>query len=307
MPTRSFIAVFVMALALAAGGSGAALAAGADLSDASPSELQAVIQGIPATGAPSEQALRRAEAMFRLGDLSGDVGMIRKGADAAGAVLSSLETGGRGALWVTANKNVGTALVMLARRTNDRARLDEAIAAFESAALFARDSQPDQWPGLMNSLAIAQWTKGTMAKDPAAMKQANETFRAALSDPAIKPSDRERVRVQVNMASALVEMAMLNNDVTPIDEAVTELQAAMVTVDTLNLPAQKAIIQGNLAQALTVRGYHNRVAADVEQAVELGKAAVAYWESVGATDARNDTEANLRQSNEVLSELNGAR
>ena len=222
-------------------------------------------------------------------------------------MLASLETGGRGALWVTANKDLGTALVMLARRTNDRSRLDEAIAAFESAALFARDSQPDQWPGLMNSLAIAHWTKGSMARDVAAMKVANQTFRSALSDPTIKPVDRERVRIQVNMASALVEMAMLSKDVAPTDEAITQLRGALSMVETLDLPGQKAIIQGNLAQALTVRGAHNRVAGDVEEAVELGKAAVAYWDSVGATDARNDTEANLRQSYQVLTELYSVR
>lgn len=303
MLIRPLIAVIVLAAAL----SGAAMAAEADLSDASPAELQAVIAKIPASGAPTEQALRRAEAMFRLGDLSGDVGMIRRGADAASAVLASLETGGRGALWVTANKDLGTALVMLARRTNDRSRLDEAIAAFESAALFARDSQPDQWPGLMNSLAIAHWTKGSMAKDVAAMKVANQTFRSALSDPTIKPVDRERVRIQVNMASALVEMAMLSKDVAPTDEAITQLRGALSMVETLDLPGQKAIIQGNLAQALTVRGAHNRVTGDVEEAVELGKAAVAYWDSVGATDARNDTEANLRQSYQVLTELYSVR
>jgi hypothetical protein len=49
------------------------------------------------------------------------------------------------------------------------------------------------------------------------------------------------------------------------------------------------------------------VAADVEEAVELNKAAVAYWDSVGATDARDDTEANLRQSYDVLKELYSAR
>lgn len=303
MPIRPFIVMLLLAATL----SGAVMAAEPDLSDSSPAELQAVIAKIPATGAPPEQALRRAEAMFRLGDLSGDIGMIRRGADAASAVLASLETGGRGTLWVAANKDVGTALVMLARRTNDRGRLDEAIAAFESAALFARDSQPDLWPGLMNSLAIAQWTKGSMAKDVAAMTKANETFRSALSDPSIKPGDRERVRIQVNMASALVEMAMLSNDVAPTNEAVTQLRAALAMVDTLNLPGQKAIIQGNLAQALTVRGAHNKVTADVEEAVVLGKAAVAYWDSVGATDARNDTELNLQQSYGVLTELYSIR
>ena len=129
MPIRPFIAVLVLAAAL----SGPAIAAEPDLSDANPADLQAVIAKIPATGAPTEQALRRAEAMFRLGDLSGDVGMIRRGADAASAVLASLETGGRGALWVAANKNVGTALVMLARRTNDRGRLDEARGWYAKA------------------------------------------------------------------------------------------------------------------------------------------------------------------------------
>ncbi|MEN3975187.1 hypothetical protein [Emcibacter sp. SYSU 3D8] len=303
MPVRPIIA----ALVLAASAASAAVAAEADLADASPAELQAVIERIAPAGAPSDQALRRAEAMFRLGDLNGDVGLIRRGADAASAVLSSLESGGRGALWVAASKDVGTALVMLARRTNDRSRLDEAIAAFESAALFARDSQPEQWPGLMNSLAIAQWTKGSMAKDAAALKLAHQTFREALSDRAIKPDDRERVRIQVNMASALVEMAMLTNEAAPADEAVTQLRAALAMAATLDLPAQTAIIQGNLAQALTVRGWHNKAAADVEQAVELGKAAISYWDSVGAIDARDDTEANLRQSYQVLTELYSIR
>jgi predicted RNA-binding Zn ribbon-like protein len=245
--------------------------------------------------------------MFRLGDLSGDVGMIRRGADAASAVLSSLESGGRGALWVTASKDVGTALVMLARRTNDRARLDEAIAAFESAALFARDSMPEQWPGLMNSLAIAQWTKGSMAKDVASIRLANQTFRAAIGDPKIQPSPREKVRIQVNMASALVETSMLSGDAAPAGEAVAQLEAALAAVGPLNLPSQQAIIQGNLAQALTIRGYQTKTAADVERAVALGKEAVAYWDSVGATDARNDTEANLRQSYQILTELYSAR
>ena len=304
MLTRPLVALATLAVLLFAGGVRAAVQ---DLSEASPAELQAVISQIPARGAPAEQALRRAEAMFRLGDLRGDVGMIRDGAAAAGAVLSSIEAGGRGALWVTANKDVGTALVMLARRTNDRARLDEAIAAFESAALFARDSQPEQWPGLMNSLAIAQWTKGSMAKDVAAMRKATETFRAALDDKAAPLSDREKVRIQVNMASALVEMSTVGNDPGPAGEAVDRLQAALATVGSLNLPAQKAIIQGNLAQALTVRGWHSKTASDLEQAVVLSKAAIAYWDSVGATDARDDAEANLRQSYEVLTEIYNAR
>ncbi len=304
MRTRPMIALLALAAAMLPV---AVAAAEPDLSEANPAELQAVIARIPAHGAPTEQQLRRAEAMFRLGDLRGDLGLIRQGADAAGAVLSSLEAGGRGALWVTANKDVGTALVMMARRTNDRSRLDEAIAAFESAALFARDSLPDQWPGLMNSLAIAQWTQGRMAKDAAGITKANATFRAALTDPGITPAPREKVRIQVNMASALVELAMLTNDVGPTDEAVSQLRAALVTLNTLALPAQKAIIQGNLAQALTVRGANRGVAADVEEAVELNKAAVAYWDSVGATDARDDTEANLRQSYDVLKELYSAR
>lgn len=304
MANRSLIILAALAGVLSAG---MARAAATDLSEASPADLQAVISQIPARGAPAEQALRRAEAMFRLGDLRGDVGMIRDGAAAAGAVLSSIEAGGRGALWVTANKDVGTALVMLARRTNDRARLDEAIAAFESATLFARDSQPDQWPGLMNSLAIAQWTKGSMAKDVVAMRKATETFRAALDDKVAPVSDRERVRIQVNMASALVEMSTVSKDPGPASEAVTSLQAALAMVEPLNLPAQKAIIQGNLAQALTVRGWHTRAAADLEQAVDLSKAAIAYWDSVGATDARDDAEANLRQSYEVLTEIYNTR
>ncbi len=299
MVIRSLIAVFALAAVL----SGGAAAAPRDLADASPAELQAVIARIPASGAPADQTLTRAEAMFRLGNLNGDVGMIRRGADAASAVLSSLQAGERGALWVTANKAVGTALVMLTQRTNERSRLDEAIAAFESATLFARDSLPEEWPGLMNSLAIAQWTKGRMAKDVAPIKQANETFRAALNDTTMKPSDRERVRIQVNMASSLVEMSMLADDVAPAEEAVTQLQAALSSVESLGIPSQKAIIQGNLAQALTIRGAKKQDAADVERAVELGKQAIAYWEQVGAVDARNDTEANLRQSYQVLTEL----
>lgn len=285
----------------------AGAAAAQDLSEASPAQLQAVIGQIPASGAAPEAALRRAEAMFRLGDLRGDVTMIRQGSDAAGAVLSSLETGGRGALWVTASKDVGTSLVMLTRRTNDRSRLDDAIAAFESAALFARDSLPDQWPGLMNSLAIAQWTKGSMAKDVTAMRQAAATFRSALDDSKTPISDREKVRIQVNMASALVEVATVSNDPAPASEAVTRLQQALATAATLNLPAQTAIIQGNLAQALTVRGVHTRTPADLEQAAALGKQAIAYWDSVGATDARDDVAANLQQTYSLLTDLYNAR
>jgi tetratricopeptide (TPR) repeat protein len=302
MLTRPYIALFAIAVTLLAGAARAS-----DLSDASPADLEAVIAQIPAKGAPAEAALRRAEAMFRLGDLRGDVPMIRQGADAAGAVLSSLETGSRGALWVIANKDVGTALVMLARRSNDRARLDEAIAAFESAALFARDSLPEEWPGLMNSLAIAEWTKGSMAKDVDAMRKAADTFRAALDDKSVTLSDREKVRIQVNMASALVEMSTVSNDPAPANEAVTRLQGALAMVGPLNLPAQKAIIQGNLAQALAVRGWNNRTTDDLEQSVALGKEAVAYWDSVGATDARNEAEANLRQAYQLLAELYSAR
>ncbi|MGE0667373.1 MAG: hypothetical protein AB7O49_12510 [Sphingomonadales bacterium] len=308
MPVSRLVATLALTAALfCAARPGAAPAAEAELSEASPAALQALIDRIPASGAPVEQALRRAEAMYRLGDLSGDVGMIRRGADASSAVLASLEAGGRGALWIAASKDVGTALVMLARRTNDRARLDEAIAAFESAALFARDSLPDQWPGLMNSLAIAQWTRGRMAKDVASINTGIGTFRKALGDPSIKPSDREKVRIQVNMASALVETAMLGGDTAPADEAVVQLQTALETVEPLDLASQKAIIQGNLAQALTVRGYRKKDTADVERAVELGKEAAAYWDSVGAVDARNETEASLRQSYQVLSELYSVR
>ncbi len=300
MLARTFLAL-VIAVSLA----GAVRAAESDLSEASPAELEAVISRIPAN-AQGEAALRRAEALFRLGDLRGDVAMIRQGAAASGAVLAALETGGRGALWVTANKDLGTALVMLARRTNDRSRLDEAIAAFESATLFARDSLPDQWAGLMNSLAIAQWTKGTMARDVASVRQATDTFRTAL-EKATGLDPRERVRIQVNMASALVEIATVGSDPAPVEEAVTMLDAALASAGSLGLPAQTAIIQGNLAQALTVRGWHRQAAADVEKAIELAKAAIAYWDSVGATDARDSTEANLRQSYQVLTELYNAR
>ncbi|MEN3952466.1 hypothetical protein [Iodidimonas sp. SYSU 1G8] len=305
MPLR--VPPAVLALFVAAALAGPAHAAEADLSNASPAELEALIQQSPARGAPSDASLRRIEAMYRLGDLRGDTTMIRAGADAASAALSALEAGGRGALWVTANKHLGTALVMLARRGNDRTRLDEAIAAFESATLFARDSVPEQWPGLMNSMGIAQWTKGNLARDPSQVRQAAATFRSALDNGAVPVSDREKIRLQVNLASALVDLATMASEEAPLDEAIERYNAALASAAAMGGGTQQAILQGNLAQALTIRGSNRRSIDDLEQAVKLTKTAIAYWTSIGATDALNEADANLRQTLALLTELYNAR
>jgi tetratricopeptide (TPR) repeat protein len=301
---RAPIAIAVWAM-WAAVSAAAPQAAANDLSEASPAELRAIVAR-PADGG-AEGALRRAEAQYRLGDLTGDAALIRAGAAEAGRVLASLEAGGRGALWVAANKHVGTALVMLARRSGDRTRLDEAIAAFESAALFARDSVPEQWPGLMNSLAIAQWTKGSLARDPVAVRQAADSFRKALEDTRTPPGDRDRVRIQTNLGSTLIELSNMTGDAAALDEAIRRYQEALALVGREKLAAQEAILRGNLAQALTVRGYTRRSVEDLERSVALARAAIDYWRGVGAADALAEAEANLRETHRLLAELYDGR
>ncbi|MBI1180287.1 MAG: hypothetical protein GC201_06985 [Alphaproteobacteria bacterium] len=279
----------------------------ASLSEASPAELERIIQQTPAQGVPDEALLRRAEALYRLGDLQGDLAQIRAGADLSRQVLAHQESGSHGALWVAANKNLGTALVMLARRSNDQGQLDQAIAAFDAAVVFARDSVPEEWPGLINSLAIAQWSRGSMARDPAMIRKATATFRSALEQDKVPVGDRDRMRIEVNLASALVELSSLSKNDQPLDEAVDRFSAALDRVGRLDMPSQKAIIEGNLGQALTVRGWGRKSTADLERSVDLTKQAIDYWESVGATDARSEAEANLRQTYQLLTQLYESR
>jgi tetratricopeptide (TPR) repeat protein len=299
----------LIAAALAAATLWASAAAGAegDLSEASPAELQQIIREIPDNAPPGEPALRRAEAMYRLGDLQGDMAMIRAGADLSRRVLNAQEAGSHGALWVAANKNLGTALVMLARRSGDPARLDEAIQSFDAAVVFARDSVPGEWPGLINSLAIAQWTRGKLTKDAHVLRKGTETFREALNQDAVPLGERERMRLEVNLASALVDLSTVARTDEPLDEAVTRLDSALARVANLDMESQKAIIEGNLGQALTMRGWTRKSIADLERAVTLIKQAITYWASVGATDAQHDSEANLRQAHHLMAELYNAR
>ena len=111
----------------------------------------------------------------------------------------------------------------------------------------------------------------------------------------------------MNLASALVDLATMAGEEAPLDEAIERYNAALASAAAMGGGTQQAILQGNLAQALTIRGSNRRSIDDLEQAVTLTKTAIAYWTSIGATDALNEADANLRQTLALLTELYNAR
>ena len=272
------------------------------LSDAGPEQLEQIVA--ETLGASrSEDRLRHAEALYRLGNLRRVPETIQEGIAAAGAVRAETGRDENPALWVEATRHVGTALVMLGRLEKKPERFDEAIALFADAGEVANAHVPGVWPQIMNGEGIAHWSKGTLARDPQILRRASHVFAAALLSDALGPDDPTRLRLQDNAASVLLELAFIGEDEDAIGEAILAYETALAQAEALTLPGTAANIRANLAQALALRGWRTKQPADLEQAIALYKEAIAYWEGIGVHHTRAEIEEGLRQAYQLLARV----
>ncbi|MDA0339168.1 MAG: hypothetical protein O2910_04935 [Proteobacteria bacterium] len=278
------------------------VAASDSLSNATPSQLEIILAETEAATAPPD-ALRRAEALYRLGNLRGNTVLIHDGIDTAQVVRGAHDKAIASEIWTDATRHVATALVMVGRLTAKIDLLDEAIGLFAEAAEVAEQTASPDWPVILNGQGIAYWSKGTLDNDPEPMQLAANVFAKALAEGNFDGQDAVRLRIKVNAASVLLERALLVDETGAMDSAITAFETAKSEAVALNLFGQKATIDVNHAQALALRDWKTKRISDVQDAISLYKEAIDYWDSIGADSARIEVEAGLRQAHRMLAQL----
>jgi tetratricopeptide (TPR) repeat protein len=173
--------------------------------------------------------------------------------------------------WAGTQSNLGN--VYRDRLRGERAEnLEKAIALYHSALqIYTLEAFPENWAMTQNNLGTVyhERLRGERAEN---LEKAIATFELALQVYTREAFPENWAMVQGNLAGTLLQRALLTENFTVLDTAITLLQSAL-EVSAINSPTS-INIQYALGKALSLRYEHSQNPKDLQQSLQAYKIAL---------------------------------
>ena len=166
-----------------------------------------------------------ADALLRLGDLSGDAAVLQQAVAGYDAALA-MYTRERGPVyWASVQNRRAGALLRLGDLSGDAAVLQRAVAGFDAVLeVYTRERDPEYWAAAQNSLAGALLRLYDQSGDAALLQQAVARYEAALAEYTRERSPAQWAAAQNSLARALLRLGTLaSGEPPPSEEAYVNL------------------------------------------------------------------------------------
>ena len=201
---------------------------------------------------------RLGNALFSLGELSGDSQRVEK---AVAAYRNALEVCTREALpaeWARTQNDLGDALRYLGDHFGDGPRLEEAAVAYRNALeVRTRENMPAEWATTQNSLAITQRMLGDHYGDSQRLEKAIAAYRSVLEIRTREDRPKEWAATQINLGNCFLSLGEHNGSSQMLEEAVASYQNALHVITREDMPTDWAKAYNNLGNALQSLGEHS--------------------------------------------------
>jgi tetratricopeptide (TPR) repeat protein len=164
--------------------------------------------------------------------------------------------------------SLGAALATLGERKGDRARLEEAVAAYREALKeLTRKSAPLEWAQTQSNLGSALLMLAQRESDTATLEEALAAYREALKERTRDSAPLEWAHTQSDLGSALATLGKWESSTAMLEEALAAYRESLQERTRERVPLDWARTQNNLGGTLLSLGELESGTAKLDEAV----------------------------------------
>jgi len=249
---------------------------------------------------------RLGNALFSLGELSGDSQRVEK---AVAAYRNALEVCTREALpaeWARTQNDLGDALRYLGDHFGDGPRLEEAAEAYRNALeVRTRENMPAEWATTQNSLAITQRMLGDHYGDSQRLEKAIAAYRSVLEIRTRQDRPKEWAATQINLGNCFLSLGEHHGSSQMLEDAVASYQNALDVITREDMPTDWAKAYNNLGNALQSLGEHSGDGGKISEAVVAFRHALEVYTREAMPADWAMTQSNLGNALQSLGQYSG--